>query len=305
MAQRSAQEYLDRFDSVSEEYGINLNHGILFILPTFLLLLGLFLYPTLRAIWLSLGTAPGQELFGIYASMFRAQWFRTVLQNSFVWIILGTILQLIVGFGLALLIHTTRMSGKQYIRGLFLLPWITPGVVVGLTFRWMYGPNFGITNSILKQAGLIQSSIGWLSDPSIALFAVMFAALWKRFPFVLIMTLAGLQSVDSQLYNAALLDGAPLHARLRHVVIPQLLPVLKVVILLSVIWNMNQFVIVFTMTGGGPVDATSIFAVEVYQQAFSQFNYQEASALAIVMLGIMIVFIAYYIRALRQRGVDL
>lgn len=305
MSQETKQGYYERARDITDEYGIEVNPGILFILPAFVILVGLFFYPTLRAIELSLGLSPGESLFGLYRSMFQAEWFRKVIQNSFVWIILGTILQLVVGFGLALLIYTTRMSGKRYVRALFLLPWITPGVVVGLTFKWMYSPSFGVVNAALEQMGLIQSYIGWLSDPSIALFSVMIAALWKRFPFVLIMTLAGLQRVDKQMYNAALIDGAPLHARLRHVVIPQLMPVLKVVILLSVIWNMNQFVIVFTMTGGGPVNATSIFAVEVYEQAFSQFNYDIASALSVVMLALMLAFIAYYIRALRQRGVEL
>lgn len=284
--------------------GLGISAGLGFILPTFLLIAGLLLYPMANTVLLSLGITDGGFTLSHYQELFTANWFLQVVQNSAVWVILGAFLQIVVGFGLALLLNT-RLPGKRYLRGLFLLPWITPAVVVALVFNWMYNPQFGIINHLLMQIGLIGSPIQWLSNPDIALFSLIIAGVWKRFPFVMIMLLAGLQDVDDQLTNAAIIDGAPYFARMRHVTLPQLIPVLKIVVLLSVIWCFNQFAIIYTATGGGPVNSTMIFSVMVYELGFQQFNANLATALSVVMLGIMVLFMIAYIRTLRSQGVEL
>ncbi|MFC7157524.1 carbohydrate ABC transporter permease [Halomarina halobia] len=278
--------------------------GVVFILPTFLLIAGLLLYPMINTFLLSLGITEGGFTFANYEAMVSADWFVPLIRNSVVWVLLGALLQITFGFALALLLNT-KIPGKKVLRGLYLLPWITPAVVVALVFKWMYNPQFGIINHALIQIGLIDSAIGWLSNPDLALFSLVIAGLWKRFPFVMIMLLAGLQDVDDQLQNAAIIDGAPYLARMRHVTLPQLMPVLKIVVLLSVIWCFNQFAIIYAATGGGPVGSTMIFPVKVYELGFEQLDFGLSTALSVFMFGIMLVFMMVYMRVLRNRGVDL
>lgn len=285
--------------------GTGINAGLLFILPTFLLIVGLLLYPMVNTFLISLHSAGMTGLtLQNYVTLFTADWFLPLVRNSVVWVVLGVVLQIAFGFALALLLNT-KIPGKKLLRGLFLLPWITPAVVVALVFKWMYNPQYGIINHALKEIGLIGQSIGWLSNPDLALFSLVIAALWKRFPFVMIMLLAGLQDVDDQLQNAAIIDGAPYLARMRHVTLPQLMPVLKIVVLLSVIWCFNQFAIIYTATGGGPVGSTMIFPVKVYELGFQQLDFGLSTALSVVMFAIMFIFMIIYMRMLSRQGVDL
>ena len=293
---------LNRLKERLRESGVNA--GVAFILPTFLLIAGLLLYPMVNTLLLSVGLTEGGFTLSFYETLFTANWFGRVVRNSAVWVILGAFLQIVVGFGLALLLNTP-LPKKKYLRGLFLLPWITPAVVVALVFKWMYHPQFGILNHLLMQVGILGSPIQWLSNPDIALFSLIVAGVWKRFPFVMIMLLAGLQDIDDQLTNAAIIDGAPYFARMRHVTLPQLMPVLKIVVLLSVIWCFNQFAIIFAATGGGPIGSTMIFPVKVYELGFQQFNSGLATALSVIMFGIMVLFMIAYMRTLRSQGVEL
>jgi len=284
--------------------GLGANAGVAFILPTFLLIAGLLLYPMINTVLLSFGVTGGGFTLSHYGELFTASWFVSVVKNSAVWVLLGAFLQIVVGFGLALLLNT-RLPAKKYLRGLYLLPWITPAVVVALVFKWMYNPQFGILNHLLMQIGIAGSPIQWLSNPDIALFSLIIAGVWKRFPFVMIMLLAGLQDIDDQLMNAAIIDGAPYFSRMRHVTLPQLMPVLKIVVLLSVIWCFNQFAIIYTATGGGPIGSTMIFPVKVYELGFQQFNSGLATALSVIMFAIMVLFMIAYMRTLRSQGVEL
>lgn len=279
--------------------------GAFFVLPVFLLILTLLLYPMLNTFWLSVQPPAGVGVtLENYRTMFASDWFGQVFRNSVIWVVLGVVFQVGVGFALALLLNTP-FPRQKLVRGLYLVPWITPTVVVGLVFKWMYNPQFGIINWALRWVGLLDESIAWLSSPDLALYALIVAGLWKRFPFVMIMLLAGLQDVDQRLQDAAAIDGIPYHARLRHVTLPQLMPVLKIVVLLSIIWCFNQFAIIFIATGGGPVGATETFPVKVYTLGFQQLEFGLSTALSVVMLGIMIVVMFGYIRVLRRQGVKL
>lgn len=282
------------------------NTGFWFVLPVLLLMSAVVLYPVIRTVLLSLQPSGTPSVLSLnnYSQIFQAPWFRETTINTVIWIVVGGTLQIAIGFGVALLLNT-KLPFRRGIRGMLLLPWVTPGIVIAITFSWMYDPQFGLINHLLQQMGLIQSPIAWLANPDLALPAVIVAGLWKRFPFVMMLILAGLQDVDESLTNAALLDGAPYHARLRHVTLPQLIPVLKIVVLLTFIWTFRNFAIVYTMTGGGPSNATNILPVQVYNLAFTQLQYGIASALSVLMLLIMVLFMFFYIRALRSQGVEL
>jgi multiple sugar transport system permease protein len=305
MSETNLTRPISSYNRIKERLSeLGVNPGVGFVLPTFLLIAGLLVYPMINTLLLSIGVTEGGFTLSHYETLFTANWFVSVVRNSAVWVLLGAFVQIVVGFGLALLLNT-RLPAKNYLRGLYLLPWITPAVVVALVFKWMYNPQFGILNHLLLQIGIVGSPIQWLSNPDIALFSLIIAGVWKRFPFVMIMLLAGLQDIDDQLMNAAIIDGAPYFSRMRHVTLPQLMPVLKIVVLLSVIWCFNQFAIIYTATGGGPIGSTMIFPVKVYELGFQQFNSELATALSVIMFAIMVLFMIAYMRTLRSQGVEL
>lgn len=284
------------------------NVGTLFVLPALLLLAIEVVYPLFRTIWLGMHASEGSTYnwvaFQNYITIVNAEWFGTVIVNTVIWTVLGVALQFLLGFIAALLLNT-QFKGRTLVRGLLIIPWVTPGIVVAIIFQWMYSPQFGIINRFLAEVGVISEYVAWLSEPSMALYAIIVAISWKGFPFVMVMVLAGLQNVDEQLHRAAIIDGAPRWARFWHVTIPQLTPVLKVTLLLTVIWTFNNFVLIFVMTGGGPVGSTMVLPLKVYKLAFDTFQFGLASALSVFMFAIMSVFMAMYIRALQSKGVEL
>lgn len=283
----------------SQRYIEKFSPGVLYIAPVFVLILALLLYPMFQTIALSLS-----EGVNTFISLFRTDWFSPVFATTVVWTVVAGSLQLIIGFSVALLINTA-FWGRKSVRGLLLIPWVTPAIVVAMIFEHMYDPHFGILNHLFVYLGLFDEPTTILGSTSLALPALIAAAVWKRFPFVMIMVLAGLQDVDESLKQAAIIDGAPYHARLRHVTLPQMMPILKVVILLTIIWTFNHFVIIYATTRGGPSGATSVMAVKVYQLAFRNLDYALSSALAVVMLVVMAAFIVLYIRWLKRTGVNL
>lgn len=285
------------------------NPGAIFVLPAVLLMLVLITYPlieTFRLSFYQLSSQGGQAFIGLsnYTTLVASPSFYNVMINTGVWVIGGVSLQLVLGFSLALLLHT-QFPGKSLVQAGFLIPWVTPTIVTALVFSWMYSPQFGIINQLLVTAGILDSGIAWLGRRDTAMIAVIVSAVWKQLPFVMIMVLAGLQNMDESVHNAAKIDGAPFLARLRHVTLPTLFPVLKIVLLLTVIWMFNQFVLIFTMTGGGPLGSTNVLSVKVYRLAFQEFRYGDASTLSVFMILIALFFIYFYIRALRKRGANL
>lgn len=279
--------------------------GFWFVLPTLVVMTAILVYPLVRTAWLSVHVAQGNQYVWVglqnYRQIFTSAWIWEVVWNTVLWTGLTVILQFVVGISAAILLNT-EFSGRSVVRGLWLMPWVTPGIVAAIVWKWMYHPQFGILNRFITDVGLTDRYIAWLSNPDIALFAIIFAGVWKGFPFSMVMYLAGLQGIDEQLYQAAMIDGAPWHARFWHVTIPQLMPVLRVTVLLTTIWTFNYFVLVFAMTGGGPAGSTDILPNKVYKIAFNQFQFGLSAALAIVMFVIMLVFMTGYVRALQSQG---
>ncbi|POG54160.1 carbohydrate ABC transporter permease [Haloferax marisrubri] len=282
--------------------------GVWFVLPTLLIMGVILIYPLVRTVWLSFHVAQGSQYVWVglqnYIDVLESDWLGGVIFNTVLWTGLTVGLQFAVGIAAAMLLNT-KFRGRAFVRGLWLVPWVTPGIVAALVWKWMYHPQFGVLNRFLTDIGLTDSYIAWLSNPDLAIFAIILAGVWKGFPFSMIMYLAGLQSINQDLYRAAHIDGAPWYARFWHVTLPQLRPVLKVTILLTTIWTFNYFVLVFAMTGGGPAGSTDILPNKVYTLAFNEFQFGLSSALAIIMFLILMVFMVFYVRALKQQGEEL
>ncbi len=174
-------------------------------------------------------------------------------------------------------------------------------VVIAIIWGWIYNPMFGILNKGLDAVGLGAVSRGWLGDPTVALYAVLAAAIWAEVGFVFVIFLAGLQGVSRDLVEAATIDGANAWQRFWHVVVPEMSNVVNVVTALLLIGGFNVFDIICVMTGGGPANATEVIATYTFEQAFTQNKVGYAATLSLVMTVISLVASVTFIR-LRERG---
>jgi multiple sugar transport system permease protein len=206
---------------------------------------------------------------------------------------------LLVGLATALVLNAD-FRGRGVARTLLILPWAVPYVVTALLWVWMYNPQYGVLNYFLLGIPFVDARVQWLTDPSLAMLAVILVTVWKTYPFAALMFLAGLQSISQDLYEAAEIDGAGRVRQFFDITLPSLRSVSYVVILLLTIWSFGNFVLIFLMTSGGPAGATETLVVRVYQEAFRFFDAGSAFAMGTVLLGFALVFTAAYALMVRQ-----
>ena len=188
-------------------------------------------------------------------------------------------LQLVVGVGTALML-SREFRGVVLARALIFLPYLIPTIVVGMVFRLMLNGNYGIINVFLIDIGLINTPIGWLTEPDLALMTLIVSNSWKFSIFITIMTLARLQSIPDEFYEAATMSGAGPLRKFRDVTFPQIKGVILLTLLLRGIWMFNKFDIIYIMTTGGPGDTTTTLPIHVYEVAFLEFKLGQAGAIA-------------------------
>jgi multiple sugar transport system permease protein len=282
--------------------------GYCYLVPAALCMLATVVVPIVLAIKMSLYNdvlyKPQDYQFiglGNYVRLVQDPLFWLTLWNSVVWVFGSVVLQFVAGFAAALLLHQA-FRGRALVRTLTLLPWIIPGVVVGLIWQWLYQPNYGVINDLLLRAGLMQERVAWLSSPDLAMGAVVFTNVWRGIPFFAIMLLAGLQAIPDELYEAAQVDGAGVTSRFWHITVPLLRPIIVVATATRIIWTFNYADLIFVMTGGGPANATQITSTYTLMQAYANLDFGYAGALSVVLLLVMLAFTAAYLRI--TRGVE-
>lgn len=205
------------------------------------------------------------------------------------------------GLGMALAVYfNQRFPGRNVMRSLLLLAWILPTVVSANVWRWMLDGSYGLLNTVLEAVGLIDGDMFWLARPVPALFAVVFATAWSFTPFVMILLLAGLQSIPEQLYEAAKIDGAGAWRRFASVTMPLLRPVNLTALLLCFIYTFKTFDTVFLMTRGGPGEATMILPIYAYNEAFQFFRFDTGAVSTTLMLVVPLGLSVLYFRYLRK-----
>ncbi len=196
------------------------------------------------------------------------------------------------------------MVFRSLARSLILFPYFVSTVVAVLVWRWLFNDLYGILNHTMMWAGILDMPLDWLGSMPNAMASVVLVGAWKYFPFVVIAVLARLQTIPEQLYEAATIDGAGAWGRFWDVTLPQLREVLIVVILLRAIWDFKEFDLIYLLTGGGPVIATQTLPLMVYKEAFGLNEMGRASAVAVAMMLVMLVFMLIYFRVLKSRGED-
>jgi multiple sugar transport system permease protein len=239
----------------------------------------------------------GWEFVGVqnYIDAFSDSAVWGVFANSIIWTIGSVALQLVVALAGALLLQ--QLAGARVLRAVFVLPWATPVVVGALAWKLLYQPDYGMINQLLGLIGLPQLQHAWLADPHTALAAVVAANVWRGFPFIMVLLIAGMASIPGELYEAAGVDGASWARSFRSITLPLLKPMLLTSTLMALIWTFNNFSLIYVMTGGGPAGATDILTTFVYKSAFSSFDFGYASALSMILFAIVALGSALYIRA--------
>lgn len=279
-----------------------------FIAPLVIIMMVFLAYPIFKAATMSVEywylTKPspdGHYFVGLqnYIDVFKDEYFINSTWVTIKYMFVTVIGRFLLGFGAALLLNKS-FKGRGLARALLIIPWAVPEVVACLVWILMYDKDFGVVNYMLQNTGLISTNIAFLQDAGVALPAAMAVNIWKGFPFVAIMLLAGMQSIDQQLYEAATVDGASSFHKFRYVTLPSLRPVSLVVMLLLIIWTIKDFAIAYLLAKGGPSRATEILTIFVQQTAFKYFNFGKAAATGMIMLVISFLFTGVYFKVLNK-----
>ncbi|MEY8354680.1 sugar ABC transporter permease [Lachnospiraceae bacterium 54-53] len=270
------------------------HEGYFFTFPIVLMLAALIIYPMVYGFYISFfntNLVTKWDFVGLkyYMAAFRESAFYQSVFLTTVFMVLVVGGHFVLGFLLASLLNR-EFKGRTVFRVIFMLPWFFPEAVVALLFTWIMNPMYGILNSALKSLGIISTNISWLGSKELAFPAAVFVCIWKGFPLVMTMILAGLQSISRDYFEAAEIDGASKWAQFRYITVPSLKPILSTVLILDCVWWFKQYTLVYTMTAGGPGTATNLISLSIYGTAFNDLRFGKASA-----WGILVFFICYFI----------
>ena len=221
--------------------------------------------------------------------------FWQILWNTLIWLVFSLVFQFLLGFTLALLLKKP-FAGRGIYSGLVFYTWALSGFAIGLIWSWLFNGQFGLFNDILMRLSLIDSPLGFLSTPKLAMMSVIITNIWYGVPFFGIMLLAALQSVPNELYEASTLDGCGAVKQLFYVTIPYIKPTIVSTILLRTMWIVNYPDIIYAMTNGGPVNSTNILATQMINEVFKQYDYGQGSAFGVVIMVILFIYSVIYLK---------
>ncbi len=275
------------------------------LLPSVVVMALLSFVPTLSVIRISFQHVETGSDSGPWAGLDNYLWaltspdFANALVNSLVWTFGSVGIEMILGLGIALLLHRPfRFRGAA--RALILTPYLVPTVVAVLTWRFMFHDIIGVLNYLLISAGLVKGPVLWLNDPKMAMLSVIMVGVWKFFPFVVIALLGILQAIPQEQYEAAKIDGASAFRQFRVITLPHVMPVFLLSALLRTIWTFHKFDIIYLLTGGGPLDATTTLPVLVYLKGFTDFELGRAAAVAMLTFALLGIVLAAYFFLVRR-----
>lgn len=276
--------------------------GLAFVAPTALFLAAIVVFPLGHAFWTSLHRVRGLNAtfigIGNYARLVDDATFWHSLGVSFAFTASAVALHLSIGLALALVVDELR-AARTALRIVFLTPWMVAPAVGATIWLWLLEPQFGVVNYLLRAAGAITAPVAWLGEPGTALASVIAVDVWRGVPFVMLLMLAGLQTIPVDQYEAASIDGAGAWTRFRFVTWPNLRYLVVVATTLDVINTIRHYDIIGVMTGGGPAGATEVLPALIYNTAFRGNRLGEAAAIGVALLGIVLMLAVVYVRTAR------
>jgi len=282
----------------------------LWFAPAILLVALIYLYPILRTLGLSVlhfsletGFRPRFAGWDNFIRILSDSRFIASLKVTTAFTVISVGLEFLLGLLSALAVERIK-RGRQATRTLLLIPWTLPTAIIAVLWMWIFNDQYGVVNALLAKTGVIDAPIAWLGAPRTALFAVILADVWKTFPFVFIVLLAGLQSIPRELYEAIEIDGGGAWHKFRHVVLPHLLPFLFLALIFRIVQAYAVFDLVYVLTGGGPAGATETVSVYGYYTFMRYLDFGYGAALVVVLVG-MLAAIAWLLYSLVLRKYEM
>ena len=273
-----------------------------FIGPALLALVALVVYPLLYGVYISFfktNLANKWDFVGLknYISVFSDGVFVKQLGVTLKFTAIVVLAHFIIGIFLAMLLNQSR-PGITFFRTILVLPWLMPEVVIALIFKWIMNPLYGLLNYGMQLLGLSEGGVSWLGDTKYAFISVVLVCIWKGYPLVMVNALAALQSVSTDIYEAAKVDGANKIQTFFRIILPSIKPVLATTLILDTVWWFKHYTIVYLMRKGGPGSDTSIVSIEIYKQAFDYFNFGKAASMSVVVFFVCLIISKLYRRFL-------
>ena len=273
-----------------------------FVLPALFLLILVLGWPAITSILYSFqptqAGATGYTLAS-YKSLLKDPFFKTTFWNTVVFVSFSVGCHMILGLAVAMVLNSA-LPAKPMFRVIALLPWVVPDVVAGIIWKWMYNPIYGALNDLLIKVGILENPVEWLSNPKLAMISAILVNLWRGFPFVMLILLAGLQAIPRHLYEAAAIDGASKLTQFIHVTLPGLRKMIVVALALDIVWEVRRFGLIQAMTQGGPGVLTEVLSTYTYKQYFQFFRFEYASAISVVMTVVLLMVSLPYIWMISQ-----
>lgn len=217
-----------------------------------------------------------------YVELFKSHLFYKILNNTIVFALSTSILGVIIPLVLASILNS-KIRGSDFYKTAYFLPFITPMVVVGIVWAWIFDPNIGLLNQVLH------IHINWLYDSKFAMPALIIVSVWKLIGYNMIIFLSSLSSISQSMFEAARIDGANSFQTFKNVTVPLLSPTIFFVVIITAISSFQVFDLIYLMTQGGPFDSTNVLVYAIYKNAFEYFNVGRASAIAYVLFVIILV----------------
>jgi raffinose/stachyose/melibiose transport system permease protein len=284
---------------------------LLFLLPGMAIFAFFLLIPIARSAhfsfyhWDGFGPLTDYVGFGNYERLLNQKIFQNTLQHSFIIMILSLMVQLPLALSLALIVGRGKLRGKKVFRTILFVPYVFSEVITALIWMYVLHPTDGLVNSVLGGILPNYNPIGWYGDRSLVLYSVFMVITWKYFGFHMILYMAGLQSIPKDLEEAARVDGATERQVLTHITLPLLGSTIRLTIFLSVLGSFQQFVMVWILTGGGPVNSSELIATYLYKYGISRNSFGYGSAVAVILFSITFLFSIGYQRLIMRQDYSL
>jgi raffinose/stachyose/melibiose transport system permease protein len=278
----------------------------LFLIPGAVIYTLFLIVPMLQAGYYSLfdwnGLGPLTDFVGFnnYERAFQHNIFQTAILNSLIITALSLLIQLPLAIMLALMVGR-KLPGRFFFRSIFFMPYVFSEIITAIIWTFVYNPGGGLLNTVLGTIVPGYEPIGWLANRDIALIAIFIVITWKYFGLHMILYMAGLQSINTEIEESARIDGASELQVLRYMTLPLLAPTIRLTIYLSVLGSLNQFVLIWVLTAGGPANSTQVMASYMFRFGIKSFNLGYGSAVAVIIFAIALIFSIGYQRAIMHR----